>query len=141
MAILSEKTWKRHSNPWSGWTRVLTFPLMAVGLYFHNFWILALVVFWAIINPMIFPEPKSIDNWMSKGVLGERLYYQQKKYLKKDLPTLLNVLNLPVALSFLYFAWNQEFLLMVYSGLLSCSLKFWFVDRMVTVYEKSLKGK
>jgi hypothetical protein len=28
VAILTEKTWKRHSNPWSVWTRTLTYPLV-----------------------------------------------------------------------------------------------------------------
>jgi hypothetical protein len=28
MAIMKDKTWERHSNPWSVWTRVLTYPLV-----------------------------------------------------------------------------------------------------------------
>jgi hypothetical protein len=130
MAILSEKTWARHANPWSGWTRVLSMPLLAVGMYFHNFWILGAVIVWLIVNPMLFPQPKRVDNWMSKGVLGEQLYYKNGKKFKKDLPTLLNILNVPTFAAFLYFGWQQELMPMILTGLLAMTIKFWFIDRM-----------
>ncbi|MCK9360827.1 hypothetical protein M0Q28_01190 [Patescibacteria group bacterium] len=113
-------------------------PLLAVGLYSHNLWLLAALIVWIIINPMLFPAPKRIDNWMSKGVLGEKLYYKDKKYFKKDLPTLLNALNIPTALAFLWFAWNQDLVALTLSGLLVMTIKFWFIDRMVQVYEAGL---
>lgn len=137
MAILSEKTWERHANPWSGWTRVLSMPALAVGLYLHSFWILGAVVVWLIINPMIFPKPKSVDNWMSKGVLGEKLYFKDGKKFKKDLPTLLNILNIPVFIAFIYFGWQQELLVMIFAGLLTMTIKFWFIDRMVLLVNEN----
>jgi hypothetical protein len=133
MAILSEHVWERHANPWSGWTRVLSMPLLAVGLYLHNFWILGVAAIWLIVNPVLFPKPKSVNNWMSKGVLGEQLYYKEGKKLKRDLPTLLNILNVPTFAAFLYFSWQQELLLMISTGLLAMTLKFWFIDRMVHI--------
>lgn len=135
MAILSEKTWERHANPWSGWTRVLSIPVLAVGLYLHNFWILGAVVVWVIINPVIFPKPKSVDSWMSKGVLGEQLYFKDGKKFKKDLPTLLNILNIPIFAAFLYFGWQQNVEAMVLAGILAMTIKFWFIDRMVRLQE------
>lgn len=133
--MLSEKTWERHANPWSGWTRVLSMPALAIGLYAHNFWILGITVVWLIINPMLFPKPRSVGNWMSKGVLGERLYYKDGKKFKKDLPTLLNVLNIPAFAAFLYFGWQQELVPMVLAGLLAMTIKFWFIDRMAQLAE------
>lgn len=130
MAILSEKTWERHANPWSGWTRVLSMPALGAGLYLHNFWILGATVIWLIVNPILFPKPKSVDSWMSKGVLGEQLYYGDGKKFKTDLSTLLNVLNIPAFAAFLYFSWHQEMAAMVLAGLLAMTLKFWFIDRM-----------
>ena len=105
-------------------------PLLATGLYFHNLWILGIAAVWMAINPVVFPKPHSVDNWMSKGVLGERLYYKDGKKIKKDLPTLLNVLNLPAFLAFIYFSWQQDVMLMILACLLSMTLKFWFIDRM-----------
>ena len=139
MAFLSEKTWERHANPWSGWTRVFSMPAIALGLFLHNFWILGGVIIWTIINPMIFPKPKSVDNWMSKGVLGEQLYYRNGKKFRSDLPTLLNILNVPVFIAFLYFGWQQELLAMIFSGLLTMTIKFWFIDRMVATYEQAIE--
>lgn len=135
MAMLSEKTWERHANPWSGWTRVLSMPALAIGLYMHNFWILGITVVWLIINPMLFPKPRSVDNWMSKGVLGERLYYKDGKKFKKDLPTLLNVLNIPAFAAFVYFGWQHELMSMLLAGLLVMTIKFWFIDRMAQLAE------
>lgn len=135
MAILPYKIWERHANPWSGWTRVLSLPALAIGLYLHNFWILGAVIVWLIINPMLFPKPKHTDNWMSKGVLGEKLYFKEGKKLKKDLPTLLNVINIPVFAGFMYFGWQQELVAMILAGLLTMTIKFWFIDRMVSLVE------
>lgn len=136
MAFLSDKTWERHANPWSGWTRVVSMPLLMLGLYFQNIWILIGVVLWTIINPMLFPKPKSTQNWMSKGVLGEKLYYKDGKKLKNDLPSLLNLVNVPVFLLFLYFGWQQQLAPMILSGLLTSVIKFWFIDRMVLFYDQ-----
>ncbi|MFN3188406.1 MAG: DUF6653 family protein [Candidatus Paceibacteria bacterium] len=135
MAILSEATWERHANPWSGWTRALSMSALAVGLYLHSFWILGAVAFWLIINPMLFPKPKSVDNWMSKGVLGEQLYYKDGKKFKKDLPTLLNVINAPVFVAFIYLGWQQELMLLILAGILTRVIKFWFIDRMVCLID------
>ena len=140
MAILSDKTWERHANPWSGWTRVLSMPALAIGLYLHSFWILGLVVVWLIINPMIFSKPKSVDNWMSKGVLGEKLYFKNGKKLKRDLPTLLNAINVPVFIAFIYFGWQQELLAMILTGLLTMTIKFWFIDKMVVLVNEHRSG-
>ena len=133
MALLSDKTWERHANPWSGWSRVATMPLLAIGLYFHSFWILGLALIWMVVNPVVFPSPAKTSNWMSQGVPGEQLYYKDGKKLKRDLPTLLNILNIPVFISFLYFGWNQELIAMIFAGLLTMTIKFWFIDRMVQI--------
>lgn len=111
-------------------------PALAVGLYFHNLWVLGAVLIWLIINPMVFPKPKTVDNWMSKGVLGEKLYFQDGRKLKKDLPTLLNIINVPVFMAFLYFSWQQAVIPMILAGLLTMVVKFWFIDRMVALVEK-----
>lgn len=139
MAILTEETWSKHSNPWSGWTRVLAMPGLAIGLYLQNPWILLATIVWIIINPLVFPKPKSTDNWMSKGVLGEQIYYKSGKKLNKDLPSLLNVFNIPVFIAFLYFGWQQELVPMILAGLLAMTIKFWFIDRMVRVTEEHRK--
>ncbi len=135
MAILSDTAWEKHSNPWSGWTRTLSMPLLATGFYLHNWWIVAITIMWLIINPVFFSKPKKINNWMSKGVLGEKIYTQDRKYFKKDLPTLLNASNIFFFTLFIYFSWIQNLEAAILSGILVMVIKFWFIDRMVAVYD------
>lgn len=122
--------WARHANPLSGWTRVLSMPLIGIGLYLQDFRILGLSALWLIVNPFLFPAPRNIRNWMSRGTLGEQLYYRDGRKLKRDLPTLLNLLNIPAFAVFLWFGWCQELVPLILSGLLVMVLKFWFLDRM-----------
>ena len=137
MAILSDRVWDRHANPWSGWSRVLSMPMLAVGLYLHSYLIIGITLVWLVVNPVLFPRPKSVDNWMSKGVIGERLYFKDGKKLRRDLPTLLNLANVPLFGLFIYFGWQQELIPLVLSSLLVMVVKFWFIDRMVRLAEAS----
>lgn len=131
---MKDSTWQRHSNPWSGWTRMFGYWALLAAIYLHNWWFLGGVVVFLIFNPLLFPAPKSQESWMSKAVLGEQLY-TKKGLLKKDLPTLLNFLNLPCFIASIYFAYQQDMWLMVAAGLLSTTYKLWFLDRMVVYYE------
>ena len=97
--------------------------------------ILGIAVVWMVINPVLFSKPKNVDNWMSKGVLGEKVYTRGGPKFKRDLPTLLNVMNIPVFAGFLYFGWQQELIPLILAGILVMVIKFWFIDRMVFLYE------
>ncbi len=82
---MSDATWDRHANPWSGWTRVATMPLLTLALWSRTWlgwWSLLpimLVALWIWVNPRLFPPPRSLDNWMSRGVLGERIWLKNSK--------------------------------------------------------------
>jgi len=74
---------------------------------------------------------------MSQGVIGEKLYFKDGKKLRKDLPTLLNLANIPLFVAFMYFSWTQEVVPLILSGLLVMVVKFWFIDRMNLVAKES----
>ena len=57
MAIMKEQTWKRHSNPWSVWTRVLTNPLVYVPVWNRSWRQVVSVGTWFLLNPRLFPPP------------------------------------------------------------------------------------
>jgi hypothetical protein len=136
MAIFSKKTWKRHTNPLSGWTRVLAFFLIPIPIWFQNWYsLIGLLAFFAI-NPILFPEPKSKSNWMSKSILGEELW-TEKGVLQKDFPTLLNLLNGFFFFVLVFGAYNNLLEIAVFSTMLSSVFKLWYLDRMVFYYEKS----
>lgn len=80
---MNDTVWERHANPWSGWTRVATMPLLTLAVW-SRVWLawwsllpVGILLLWIWINPRLFPPPKSLDNWMSRGVLGERIWLKQ----------------------------------------------------------------
>ncbi|MEM8536848.1 MAG: DUF6653 family protein [Pseudomonadota bacterium] len=87
---MDDATWRRHANPLSGWTRFL---FGAAPLFFAiyarvwiGWWALPLVLAvlaWIWINPRAFPEPADYGSWMSRGVLGERIWLARKHH---DIP-------------------------------------------------------
>ena len=136
MGILSKKIWKRHTNPLSGWTRVLAFFLIPIPIWFQNWYLLiGLLIFFAI-NPILFPEPKSKNNWMSKAILGEELW-TKKGVLQKDFPTILNLFNGLFFFVLVFGAYNNFLEITVLSTILSSVFKLWYLDRMVFYYEKN----
>jgi len=145
MPILSEKTWERHANPWSVFTRLITYPLVYIPIWFFqefledpvNKWYpvlgIILVALWFWLNPRIFPKPSNFDHWMSKGVLGEKLWTSSKKY--RDSNLLLSLSTAPFFIIGLYTTYMQMFWATVFFASTAFLLKLWFVDRMVFYYE------
>jgi len=149
MPIMKDETWYRHANPISGLTRILTLPFVFISIWFMqdflndplSFWYpLALLVgvgVWAWVNPRIFPKPKTYDNYLSRGVLGEKLWTELPKRL--DAPLILNLLSGFFALGAVYFAFIKGFWAMMFFGSTSFLLKMWFVDRVVILYDQHFK--
>lgn len=134
MKIFSEKIWLRHTNPLSGWTRVIAFFLIPIPVWFQDWYaLLVLIVFFAV-NPILFPEPKNKNNWMSKSILGEELW-TKKGVIQKDFPTVLNIGNGVFFFIMLYAAYNQLLEIAVFSTILSSVFKLWYLDRMVLYYD------
>ena len=136
MKIFSKKIWKRHTNPLSGWTRVMAFFLIPILIWFQNWYLLiGLLIFFAI-NPILFPEPKSKNNWMSKSILGEELW-TKKGVIQKDFPTILNLFNGFFFFVLIYGAYKNLLGITVFSTIISSVFKLWYLDRMVFYYEKN----
>lgn len=139
--LMTDATWQRHANPWSGWTRVATMPLLTMAIW-SRVWLgpwfllpLATLLLWIWLNPRLFPPPKSTDNWMSRGVLGERIWLANKP------GTIANhhqrVIRATVWLASLgAVVWLVGLILLnltaTLTGLATSMLgKLWFIDRMV----------
>jgi hypothetical protein len=98
----------------------------------------AFALLWTWYNPRIFPAPQSLDHWMSKAVLGERVW------LNRDVVpvpayhrTVPNVLSAVAAIGLLFILWGVLMFdpwptlfgtMMAYLG------KLWFADRMVWIW-------
>jgi hypothetical protein len=82
---LEGECWLRHANPVSVWTRFAVLPLLALAVWSRE-WIgwwslpaVALVLVFMMVNPLLFPRPRSTRYWASKGVFGERIWTDRDK--------------------------------------------------------------
>ncbi|QDT04894.1 hypothetical protein K227x_32910 [Rubripirellula lacrimiformis] len=149
---MNDTVWQRHVNPWSGWTRVVTLPLLAIAIW-SRVWIglwslvpIAVLIVWIWINPRVFPRPKSVDNWMSQGVLGERIWLANEPgtvagHHVRVARKLTMIAGLGTAIFLGGLIWLD--LAATLFGLAVTMLgKLWFIDRMVWIYRdhQSVEG-
>lgn len=144
---MTDEVWRRHANPWSGWTRVATTPVLFLALWSHvwiGWWALGplgVVLIWTWLNPRVFPPPASTDNWMSKGVLGERLWLTRREvpipahHARAARLIILGSLVFLVPAAYGFVA--RDFWAAVLGVHGAAAMKLWFVDRMVWLYEES----
>ncbi|NJK79886.1 MAG: hypothetical protein HC914_08310 [Chloroflexaceae bacterium] len=105
MAIMSEQLWRRHANPWSSWTRLLTYPLVYLPCWNRSWKQGVLVGGSFAINPLLFPKPDSTASWMTRGVLGEEGWTRRNT---RDFATALNVINSAALAAALLTAWQRK---------------------------------
>jgi hypothetical protein len=143
MMAMDDRVWRRHANPWSGWTRMAALPLLALAVW-SRVWIggwavlaVSLVLVWIWWNPRAFAEPRRLESWMTRGVLGERVFLEHRG----DLPaghvraaTLLGWLALPGVLLLAWGLWALWWEGVVFGTLLAMLPKLWFLDRMVWLH-------
>lgn len=141
---MKDETWYRHANPWSGWSRILSYPIIYIPVWFlqefianpaQNWYVILgfiLVAVWYAINPRIFPKPKNYDSWISKGVLGEKAW---TKIGVKDINFAFGVVSAIFFIPAVIFCYFKDFWPMMFFGAVAILLKMWFLERMVSYYE------
>lgn len=149
---LTGENWMRHANPISVWTRFTVLSLLALSIWSRD-WIgwyclipLALSLLWMLLNPLLFPKPRSTRNWASKGVFGERIYADRKAVeipdqFKSPVP---NIANAYATIGIILLAYGLVVLelLPVLAGLvIAHGGKIWYIDRMVLLFEDMKKRK
>jgi len=142
---MSDAIWRRHTNPISGWTRVPVLPLLALGIWsrvWFGWWALVpigAVLFWIWLNPRVFPEPQSTDNWMSKGILGERVWLNRKYVpIPRHHSTMAIILNalatvglIPAVIGLV----QLNFWATAAGVAVMMIAKLWFLDRMAWLFD------
>jgi len=142
---MTDEVWERHANPWSGWSRISIPPLFVVAVWSREWigwWSVALVVLvciWTWWNPRAFRKSDTLDNWMSKGVFGERVWIARKDNPVPEhhrrMPHILAVVSglglLPLALGL----WVLDPWPVITGLILVMGGKLWFLDRMVWLFE------
>jgi hypothetical protein len=133
VTILTEKSWKRHSNPWSVWTRILSYPLAYVPVWNRSWKQGAVVGAWFTANPVIFPSPEDDSSWATRCVLGEQLWTAKRR---RDFPMALNAASAVFYAGALLAAYKRRLWPLMFFGGTSYLLKLWFLDRMTLYYEQ-----
>ncbi len=145
LMAMDDTAWRRHANPWSGWTRMLTaLPALCLAIW-SRVWLgwwaaipVALALGWIWLNPRAFAEPERFSGWMSKGVLGERIFLEHRKDIAAHhvrAGHALTLASLPGAALMVWGLWALWWEGAVFGMVLTALPKVWFVDRMVWVFE------
>lgn len=145
---MSDATWERHANPWSGWTRVAIMPMLTLAIW-SRVWIgwwslvpMGVVFVWIWVNPRVFRRRKSLDNWMSRGVLGERIWLADKEgtiagHHRAVIRATIGIAGAGALVWIAGLVWLN--LAATLTGLVTSMLaKLWFIDRMVWIQREQV---
>jgi hypothetical protein len=144
---LTGENWMRHANPWSVWTRFAVVPLLAISIWSRD-WIgwwslvpVALSLIFMMVNPLLFPPPRSTRNWASKGVFGERIWSERSQvaipaqFADSRVPTVTYAIQ-TIGLAVLAWGLIQLDVIYTVAGLVILqTAKAWFIDRMVLLFD------
>lgn len=147
---MSEDAWRRHANPWSVWTRLLSVPVFALAVWSREWigwWCLmpvAAVVVFLWLNTRVFAPTRDESRWETRAIMGERLWLNRKE---APLPahharaTFLlvaassaGILPLIVGLYWLDFWATALGTVMIVGG------QIWFLDRLAWLYADTERG-
>jgi len=142
---MDEKARRRHTNPWSVLTRISAVPLIGLA-FWSRVWLdwwaiipITLVFIWVWINPRIFPEPKSTNNWASKVVLGEWVRMNREKVpIPKHhifFPNIITAIGFIGLILFIYGLVVLHLWITILGGIIIMLSKLWYADRVVWLYE------
>ncbi|MBR9885549.1 MAG: hypothetical protein GYB21_18650 [Oceanospirillales bacterium] len=141
---MDDKSWQRHANPWSVYSRFSALPLISLAFWSRE-WLgayalvpILLSLLWVWINPRVFGVPERTDNWASRGTFGERIYLNRHT---ESIPAhhlracrVLQALSLAGVPVFIYGLYTLDLATLLLGNLWVMAFKAWFVDRMVWLY-------
>lgn len=150
LMAMDDDAWARHANPWSGWSRLSCIPLLALAAWSRiwiGWWALipfALALAWTWLNPRLFGKPNSLESWMSRGVLGERIFLARAK---RAIPAhheragkILAWMSMPGIAILLYGLVALDGWATLCGVILTALPKLWFLDRMVWLQRDMEQG-
>lgn len=143
--LRGEDAWRRHANPWSVYTRI-PIPVLLVAAIWSRAWIgwlslvpVGLVLIWTLVNPRVFPAPRSLDSWASRAVLGEDVWARRNESpvpaRHRLAPLVLGVVS---AAGVPFLVWGLIVLdpwITVFGLAVQTTGKLWFIDRMALLYD------
>ena len=142
---LDDAGWARHANPWSGWSRAITaLPLLVLAVWSRAWWgwfslvAVTAALAWIWLNPRAFGPAADDAAWITKGVLGERLWANRDQQPVPERHRVVpHVLNLAQLSGVPFLVWGLVGLQLwptVVGVLLIAGIKLWYIDRMAILY-------
>ena len=134
-SALPDWFWRRHANPKSGWSRLLATPLLLLAVSRRDRRLLVLALVYTLLNPVAFPPPADDRAWMTRGVLGERVWIEHGPR-----PRWVSALNAVSGLPFLYAlvaAYRRQPGCAAVAATLAGALKMAFVAWCVRLYDRT----
>ena len=146
---LNDEGWARHANPASGWSRAITglpaIVLPAVSRIWIGWWAVPLAILciaWLIINPRLFPPPENDRAWMTRGVLGERMWVERKQTgLAEAQVSLPSWLTLASGIAFAVMGYGLivlDWYAIIGGASVSWIAKMLFIDRTRAIYDRAV---
>ena len=143
--------WARHANPWSGWTRVPALPLLALAIWSRawlGWWALvpvAALLAWLWVNPRLFHPPRDETAWMTRGVLGERLWLARDETPvpahHRRAPNILSAIGAAGVLLAIGGLATRAGWAVIAGVAVAMLAKLWFIDRMVWLHRDMTKER
>ncbi len=136
MATLPDRVWKRHSNPWSGWTRVPTGAVMVAAVHQRDLRLLLAALVWTVVNPLLFSPPEDESAWMTRAVLAERWWIEEgHSTVGTDYPNVCNAVGALGFLGALLAAWRRRPRAATVGVAVSVGFKLWWLAVLVRRYD------
>jgi uncharacterized protein DUF6653 len=140
-----EDAWRRHANAWSVYTRI-PIPLLLIGAIWSRAWVgwwslapIAACLVWTVVNPRVFPPPRTLESWASRSVMGETVWAKRKLApippRHRTAPYVLSALS---AAGLPFLVWGLVVLdpwITLFGLAVQTTGKLWFLDRMALLYD------
>ncbi len=138
---MDDATWAKHANPWSGWSRMSILPLLGLAIWsrvwlgWGALWLVLAILIWTWLNPRLFGLPSNHHAWMTKAVLGERVWLASRSnpipHHHAKVSRILNIAAVMGLIVLAYGLWQLDLGWAIAGLVTTMGAKLWFLDRMV----------
>lgn len=134
MTTLKRAVFARHSNPLSAWSRWASIPLIAAPFWTRSKPVSILVTGWMLVNPVIFPEPRTRSAWATRAMLGEEEWSSRPR---RDRATAVNVATTAAMAALVLGGRRRSWRIVVPAAGVQMGLVMWFWKLMADRYDRA----
>lgn len=143
MSTLEDRRWAGRSHPLCVYSRLGAAYFLVLCVYTYRWWNvqaiwpIGLCLFFILINPYIFPAPRTQQAWATRAVLGQRLWHGLQQW---DLPTLCRIGSSLTYFLALYFAFEGAFREALLFVTIALGLRVIYLNWMAGYYDRQHKA-